>query len=140
MVNFIKFFLRLMPLKTSNIYLWKKVVWFVCHIEISQTMVCLVMLLVSLEIFQWIKVYQIGFIMFQLIVKKSLKTNFSWKFIWIKQIIMEFGPLLVFLQNFGFIGFNEGVWICKSPMICEKYWILNNFFYSKFNYITKTCD
>jgi len=52
---------------------------------------CLVMLLVSLESFQWIKVYQVGFIMFQLIVKNSLKIIFSWKFIWIKQTIMEFG-------------------------------------------------
>ncbi len=30
MVIFIKFFLHLMPLKTSHIYLWKKVVYLIC--------------------------------------------------------------------------------------------------------------
>jgi hypothetical protein len=53
--------------------------FFFCHIEISQMMVRLVMLLVLLKIFQWIRLYQVGFIMFQLIVKKLLKTIFSLK-------------------------------------------------------------
>jgi hypothetical protein len=38
-----------------------------------------------------------------------------------KQIIMEFGPTFGIVRKLPFIGFNEGVWICKSPMNCEKY-------------------
>jgi hypothetical protein len=30
------------------------------------------------------------------------------------------GTLLVLLENFQFIGFNEGVWICKSSMAFVK--------------------
>jgi hypothetical protein len=40
------------------------------------------------------KVYQVGFIMFQLIMKKLLKTFFSLKIHLNKKIIMEFGQTI----------------------------------------------
>ncbi len=33
---------------------------------------------------------------------------------------MEFGHTFVFLVKFQFIGFNEGVWICKNSMAFVK--------------------
>jgi hypothetical protein len=42
-----------------HIYLQSKVVCFVCHAEISQTMVLHVALLVSLESSKWLKVHKL---------------------------------------------------------------------------------
>ncbi len=60
-----------------SIYLWRKgesmFVCFVCHIEISQTMVPLVTTLVPLESRQWVGAMELVFIMFWLVVKKLLQ-------------------------------------------------------------------
>jgi hypothetical protein len=40
---------------------------------------------------------------------------------------MEFGHTFVFLVKFQFIGFNEGVWICKNSMAFVKnieFWVV----------------
>ncbi len=58
--------------------------------------------------------------MFQFIVKKLLKTKFSLKIHLSKIYIREFGHTFVFLVKFQFIGFNEGVWICKNSMAFVK--------------------
>ncbi len=90
-------------------------------------MVCLVMLLVLLESSQWIRVYQVGFIMLQLIMKKLLKIMFSLKIHLNKKIIMEFGHTFCIVKNFWCIGFNEGVWIHRNPITFPKnieFWIV----------------
>jgi hypothetical protein len=58
--------------------------------------------------------------MFQLIVKKLLKTIFSLKIHLNKKKYWNLGTLLVLLENFQFKGFNEGVWICKNSMAFVK--------------------
>jgi hypothetical protein len=39
------------------------------------------------------------------------------------------GPLLILLEKNWLIGFNEGVWIWKSLMICKRYCISNIFLF-----------
>jgi hypothetical protein len=68
--------------KPSN--LWRKgSCLFVCHIEISQTMVSLAILLGPLRSTWCVGVNQVGFIMFQLMVEKLMNTEifFHSKFI-----------------------------------------------------------
>jgi hypothetical protein len=88
----------------ATIYLWRKVVMFVClfvcHIEICLTMWPLSVLLVLLEGPQWVWVHQAGFIMFQPMVEKLLnkiliENSFKPKL----KIIGEFRHSLGFIRN-----------------------------------------
>jgi hypothetical protein len=71
--------------------------FFFFDVEISQTMMPLATLLISLESFQWVAVHQVGFIMFQPTMKKLL--NIEQFFIknslksW-QKIVGEFGHTL----------------------------------------------
>jgi hypothetical protein len=47
-------------------------VCFICHVEISETMAHIAMLLVLLESPQWVGVHWVGFIMFQPTMEKLL--------------------------------------------------------------------
>jgi hypothetical protein len=58
--------------------------------------------------------------MFELIVKKLLKTLFSLKIHLNKKFVMESGHTLYIVKNFPCIGFNEGVWICRNLVAFPK--------------------
>jgi len=92
-----------------HIYVWSKVVCFVCQAEISQITAFQVALLVFLESSVWIRVHQLGLGLFGAMVWKLLiiesfsqwKLNSNWKLYW------NLGVFLAWLENSWWDRFNR---------------------------------
>jgi hypothetical protein len=116
--------------KHTRIYLWSKVVCFVCHVEISQPMVLHAMLLVSSKISQWIEVHRLGLRLFgatmwkpliiepffewKLIKIKTENTTRIWKLSWCYWKPLSKSDLIEFISQF-------------PQLRCERYWFLRGF-------------
>jgi hypothetical protein len=116
----------------QTIYVWSKVACFVllCHVEISQSTVLCVGLLVSSESSQWIVVHWLGLRLFGAMVWKlliiepfsqwKLELKWNWKMNW------NLGVFLVFCKALGESGLIEFL-SQFSELRREIYWFLNGF-------------
>jgi hypothetical protein len=115
-----------------SIYESSLFICFVCHVEISQTIVPLAMLLVPLESTQWMGVHWVGFCNVSTYIGEVIEywTIFFWK-IHINQnwtLHGNLGMVFVFPESPQWVGFNEADLEIFRPKVWEimKFlWMLN---------------